>query len=94
MRKALNDWPEIIFVDGTYRLLKRGFITILFCVQDGMGLTHIVGVAWIANELAVTLTEVFTIFMEKNIEASKKIKCFMTDKDLTERAVISVLVHM
>lgn len=91
MRNALKAWPEIVFVDTTYNLLKRKLISLILCIQDSMGFTHIVGIALLANEQASTLKSFFNIFIKRNPEASKKIKCFMTDKDLTEKDVLKEL---
>lgn len=88
MRQALNAWPEIIFVDTTYNLLTKKLIVLLMCVQDSMGLTHVAGVGLLLNEEADTLKSLFENFKALNEDATKKIKCIMTDKDLNERKVL------
>lgn len=88
MRQAFASWPEMIFIDNTYNLLKRKLPLLLMCVRDTMGLTHIIGVGLLANEQKDTLRSLFQNFKNVNGDVSNKIECFMTDKDLTERAVI------
>ena len=88
MRKAFDSWPEILFIDTTYKLFLRKLITLVICAQDGNGFTHIVGVACVVNEQADTLKSVFEIFKNINPDACSRIKCCMTDKDLTERQVL------
>ncbi|KAH0535040.1 hypothetical protein KQX54_012372 [Cotesia glomerata] len=56
MRHDFKLFPEIVFVDGTYKLFKRDFTLMLFVVEDGDGETQIVGVGILANEEKLTLT--------------------------------------
>lgn len=81
MQAALKAWPGIVFIDTTYNLLKKKLISLIMCVQDSMGCTHIVAVALLANEQASTLKSIFNIFIKRNAEASQRIMCFMTDID-------------
>ncbi|XP_016843397.1 uncharacterized protein LOC107981663 [Nasonia vitripennis] len=83
MRNAFNSWPEVIFIDTMYNLLKRKLITLLLCVQDSMGFTRIIGVALLAN-----LLNILKFVKKRNPKASANVNCFMTDKDLTKRRAI------
>lgn len=90
MRQAFAGWPEIVFIDTTYKLLKRDLVVLIIAIRDANRTTQIVGVGLLANEQAATLKEVLKLFIADNdkTEACKQIMCFMTDKDLTERGVI------
>ncbi|XP_057320539.1 uncharacterized protein LOC130664581 [Microplitis mediator] len=91
MRQDMAKYHDIVFIDGTYNLFKRGYTLMLIVVEDSYLETKVVGVGILANEQRDTLTWFLQCFKNDNIEASSLIKCFMTDKDLTERRVISDL---
>ena len=88
MKKSFAAWPEVVFIDGTYNLLKRKLVVLLICDQDANNFTQIIGVGLLANEEANTLKSLFYSFKKLNQDACQRIKCFMTDKDLTERSVL------
>lgn len=52
MQKTFQAWPDIIFVDITYELLRNGLLTLLICVQDGNCRSHMVSCGLIPNEEA------------------------------------------
>lgn len=87
----MSKYPEIIFIDGTYNLFKRGFTLMLIVTEDAYLETKIVSVGILANEQRDTLRWCMECFRNENIEVRLLIKCFMTDKDLTERSVIADL---
>ncbi|XP_057341613.1 uncharacterized protein LOC130678435 [Microplitis mediator] len=88
MRRSMSLWPEIVFVDGTYQLTNLDLTLMILMVEDGNGRAEIVGAAFIAVEDADTMKWFFESFKKQNFESSKKILCFMTDKDMTERNMI------
>lgn len=61
----------------------------LLVIENNYGETHIVGVGILANEKRPTLKKFFEAFRNDNLKSSEKIRCFMTDKDLTERSIIN-----
>ncbi|XP_044596136.1 uncharacterized protein LOC123273042 isoform X2 [Cotesia glomerata] len=85
MKKSMEAYPEMIFMDGTYKLFKLNFILFLLMVQTGNGRGEIVGAAVIKNEDAGTLEWVARCFKHENSNACSRIRCFMSDKDLNER---------
>lgn len=91
MLQDVQNFPEIIFVDGTYKLFKRNFTLMLMVVENNHGETLVGGVGILANEKRQTLNKFFQCFKDSNIDSFEKILCFMTDKDLTERSVIESL---
>ena len=88
MKNSFIAWPEIIFVDTVYNLLRRKLPVILVVLQDSNNMTQIVAVGILSDESSLTLEAFFNIFRSENEEACAKVKCIMTDKDLTERKVI------
>lgn len=89
MRQDVADFPEILFVDGTYKLFQRNFTLMLLVVENNHGETLGGGVGILANEKQNTLKKFFECFKNNNMKSVDNIRCFMTDKDLTERSVIS-----
>ena len=50
MRETLAAFPEIIFVDPTYKLLELQFPVYLFACEDSNGSTEIVGMGLLMTE--------------------------------------------
>lgn len=91
MLEAVQNFPEIIFVDRTYKLFKHDFTLMLLDVENNHGETLVGGVGILANEQRQTLRKFFQCFKDNNLASVGKIHCFMTDKDLTERSAIADL---
>ena len=89
MRSNFTKFPEIVFVDGTYKLFQAGFILMLIVIEDGSGRTKFAGVGILSNETRTVIEWFFTYFKNSNAAACDNIKGFMTDKDLLERDLIS-----
>ena len=53
-----------------------------------MGFSRIIGIALLVNEQYQTLKNILQLVRKRNSKASASVKCFMTDKDLTERKAI------
>lgn len=90
MKEALYNFPDIVFLDSTYKLSSSDFIVTIFAVTDSNGLTHVVEIAIAINEKKETLRCILKAFKEhhsKTLE-EKNILIFMTDKDLSERDVL------
>ncbi|XP_044587020.1 uncharacterized protein LOC123266707 [Cotesia glomerata] len=88
MRSDFQKWPEIVFLDGTYKLTNNDMTTMIFLVEDGNGRGQVVGVGLLATEERNVLEWMINAFKKDNEESCKNIKAFMTDKDLTERDVL------
>ncbi|XP_044596692.1 uncharacterized protein LOC123273352 [Cotesia glomerata] len=94
MRSDLSKWPEIVFLDGTYKLTNNDITFMVFLVEDGNGRGQIAGAALLSTEERDVLEWMLNAFKTTNEEACKKIKCFMTDKDLLERDVLKTVFPM
>lgn len=85
MQRAMAAWPEIIFLDGTYKLFNLRFTLVLLQALSGTGRAEIVGVTIAASEERVTLKWIATTFKNLHGDSCSGMRCMMTDKDLTER---------
>ncbi|XP_043267667.1 uncharacterized protein [Venturia canescens] len=88
MKNSMSAWPDIVFIDGTYMLLKTRLTVMLLVVEDGNGLTEVVGVGLLANENRPTFEWFLRTFKDANTEACSRIRSIMGDKDLLERDVL------
>lgn len=88
MRSDFQKWPEIVFLDGTYKLTNNDMTMMIFLVEDGNGRGQVVGVGLLATEERNVLEWMINAFKKDNEESCNNIKAFMTDKDLTERDVL------
>lgn len=88
MRDDMEPWPEIVFIDDTYKLLKRNFTVMILLVEDSMGLSKVVGVALLAQEDRPTFQWFLNCFKKEHQTAWTKMQCMMGDKDLNERDVL------
>lgn len=88
MKASFRSYPKRIYIDGTYKLVKKGFVFLIINAVDGNNYTHVAGVALLADEKAETLEAFIKCFIDNNEEACEQVTCIMTDKDLTERSVL------
>lgn len=86
MQASMKNWPDMLFIDSTYKLFNLGFTLYLIMVQTGSGRGEIVGVSILASETYDVMKWVAETFKEFNPKACLNTKSVMTDKDLTERA--------
>ncbi|XP_051165308.1 uncharacterized protein LOC127284065 [Leptopilina boulardi] len=81
-------YPEIIFIDATYKLLKIRGVLFLMLVEDSKGGSEIVGVCILMSEDYESVTWMMETFKSVHHSTWKNIKCVMSDKDMVEREVI------
>ncbi|KAG8175822.1 hypothetical protein JTE90_013373 [Oedothorax gibbosus] len=86
MKKMYNNYPEVVFFDGTYKLLNINFTCYVFLIEDGNGSSEIVGVGLLARENKESVRWLTSSFKESNSEWPKT-RVVMTDKDFTERLI-------
>ena len=87
MRDAFQAYPEIVFVDATYKLLELGVPTYLLLCEDSNGQSEIVGVYLLVCEDAESMKWIISTFKKYNSEW-QRIRVVMADKDIQERDVI------
>ena len=87
MRKTFAAFPELLFIDATYKLNDLGMPVYIMLVEDGNGESEIVCI-WIVNqEDNQTITKMMESFKNHNHDW-EKVECIITDKDMTERQVL------
>ena len=87
MKEVFKAYPELIFVDITYKLLNLGFPTILILSEDSNGQSEISAVCLLASEDGNSIKWTFDTFKQHN-DRWEAIHVVMADKDLKEQDVI------
>lgn len=87
MKSMFMSYPEVLFIDATYKLNDLRMPLYVLMAIDGNGESEIVCLWIVQSEDRSTLTSLFVEFKKHN-ESSSLIQCVMTDKDMTERDVI------
>ena len=87
MRRAVAGFPEIVFLDATYKLLELHFPAYLILVEDSNGSAEIAALAVLVTEDAESLGWFIETFKTRNPEVCNT-RLVMADKDLNERDVI------
>ena len=90
MKNVFDAYPELVCLDSTYKLTNLRFPLFIMLVEDGLGLSEICGTALLRQEDEVSLRWMCESFKKENPK-SLKIRAFMTDKDITERQVLTDL---
>lgn len=89
MQKSFASFPELVCIDGTYKLLKLHLTVVLLIVIDGSGNSEVIGVGLLAAETYENYMQLIQALKKHNYDSCMKIQCFMSDKDATERRVLS-----
>lgn len=84
MQHMFEQFPEIILVDATYKLLELRLPVYLVLVIDGDGLSVVVGVMILGDETKPINESAVEAFKKYN-KAWRKVEVVMSDKDFTER---------
>ena len=87
MKEVFKAYPELIFVDATYKLLNLGFPTFLILSEDSNGQSEISAVCLLASEDGDSIKWMFDTFKQHN-DRWEAIRVVMADKDLKERDII------
>lgn len=87
MKHVYECFPEIVFVDATYKLNDLRMPVYLFVVEDGNGETEIVAVWMVAREDEASIGSMAEIFKKHN-PSWIKTTTMMADKDFVERDVL------
>lgn len=87
MREAFHAYPEIMFIDATYKLLELGIPLYLFLCEDSNGQSEVVSAAMLVSEDANGMEWMMDAFKKQNSQWEKT-RVVMADKDIGERDVI------
>ena len=87
MTKTFAAFPELLFVDATYKLNDLRMPVYIMLVEDGNGKTEIVCIRFVNQEDNQTITKMLESFKKLN-DNWEKVECIITDKDMTEGQVL------
>lgn len=87
MKQAFQAYPEIVFMDATYKLLELGLPTYLFLSEDSNGQSEITGVCLLTSEDADSMKWMIEVFKRCN-NGWKHTRVVMANKDIQERDII------
>lgn len=87
MKASFEAYPELIFVDATYKLLDTRMACFLVIIENGNGESEIVAVGLFGREDAETLHWFFEAFKALNPQW-EAVRVTMADKDIKERQVV------
>ena len=87
MKHAFEAYPELIFIDATYKLLELGLPTYLLLCEDSNGESEIIGVCLLVSEDASSMKWMMDTFKKCNAEW-ERVHVLMADKDIGERDVL------
>ena len=88
MKNSFEAFPEVLFIDATYKLNNLRLPVLVILVEDSMGLSEVVAVCLVVNECKETLQWILETFAKNNAR-STSIRVVMADKDITERGIVS-----
>lgn len=94
MKKAFKAWGEIVFLNGTYKLLLTDLTLMVFVTEDSAARSEIVGIGLLAQEDRPTVEWLARCFKEAHLEHFSNMRCMMADKDLLERDVLKELYEV
>lgn len=94
MKRMLNVYGSMLFVDGTYCVNRYAMPLYVFSVVDGNRQGQVVAYGILKDERAATLLSLFLEF-ERHSNLSQKVKVVMVDKDLNEISkIMEVYPHV
>lgn len=88
MKRMYDSFPEIMFVDATYKLNDLHMPLYIFLVEEGNGESEVVAVWMVVVEDTVSISQMAEIFKKHN-PSWEKTKTIMSDKDFIERDALT-----
>ena len=88
MKASFSGFPEIIFIDATYKLNELRMPLYIMLGEDSNGQSEIFATFIVANEERSTISKMVKIFKQNNPNWKKTVT-IMSDKDFTERQVLA-----
>nr|XP_054925609.1 uncharacterized protein LOC129384325 isoform X1 [Dermacentor andersoni] len=92
MREILEKYPEILFIDGTYKVNIEGYILYSILVEDGGGRGRPVCYAFLQNETTEIVQAMFAKFAEFNPFIVSACRVVMIDKDMNELRILTKIL--
>ncbi|XP_075468690.1 uncharacterized protein LOC142501947 [Ascaphus truei] len=81
MRNWYCQFPELVELDGTYRLNDSGYVLYLFTVLDGNGISRVVAWCFLSMETQENVRLCFEAFLNSNSSVVGKTTVVLLDKD-------------
>ena len=88
MKQVFTAYPELLCIDATYKLVNLRFPFYILLAEDGNGQSEVVAAFLLLEETEAAISSVMNIFKKHN-PAWKSVRVLMSDKDFTEREVLS-----
>ncbi|CAC5419274.1 unnamed protein product [Mytilus coruscus] len=93
MLQNFENYPEILFIDSTFKVNNLRMPLYVFLVEDSMGQSEVAGLCFLAAEEQQLVDHMGNLFKKFN-PSYQKMKMIMTDKDFIERETFrSVFPH-
>ena len=86
MKDAYDSFPEMIFIDATYKVNELKMPLYVMLGEDGNGESEVFATFLVSNEEKPTIEKMIQIFKSQNPSWTST-KTVMTDKDFVERQV-------
>uniref|UniRef100_A0ABD2W5X8 ZSWIM1/3 RNaseH-like domain-containing protein n=1 Tax=Trichogramma kaykai TaxID=54128 RepID=A0ABD2W5X8_9HYME len=91
--KMYHAWPELVFMDSTYKLIDMQYPVNIAAIVDGNGCTEVVALGILPHEDEPTYVW-YIEMMKKYLFNLKDTEAFMTDKDKVSRKVIQEILEV
>ena len=88
MRHVFCSYPEILFIDATYKLLELRFPVYVLLVEDGNGQSELAAVFLLLEETEMSISAMVNAFKKHNSKW-ESVRVIMADKDMTEQEVFA-----
>ena len=66
MKLNFSSYPELLFMDATYKLNELRIPVYILLVEDSLGLSEVVGVALLVNKTKESISWLIQTFAENN----------------------------
>ncbi|KAH8019561.1 hypothetical protein HPB51_019988 [Rhipicephalus microplus] len=87
MHIMFEGYPEVLFLDTTYRTNKHRMPLFVFMVEDGAGSSHVVAYTFVASKQQHVVSKLLETFVKENAKTSET-NVVIVDKDFTEITAI------
>ena len=88
MKQVFCAYPEILFVDATYKLLELRFPVYVLLVEDGNGQSELASIFLFLEETESSISTMVNALYKHN-SRWESVRVIMADKDMTEREVFA-----
>ena len=86
-RQCFEKFPELIMVDGTYKINNAGMCLYDILVEDGCGDSRVVAYCFVSQETKISIVNFSQIFKRCNSKC-EEVKVALTNKDFIEIVAI------